>query len=98
MRGWRALASDALPSPDEHRGLPLAPSTVAWALDDEGRLLRQDAGTPRMSRSECRVVTRLVRDPGGAVPGLPGDLLLTDQGEDERPITRRLLRKMGAGE
>jgi hypothetical protein len=29
---------------------------------------------------------------------LPGDVLLTDQGEDERPITRRLMRKVGAGE
>jgi hypothetical protein len=27
---------------------------------------------------------------------LPGDVLLTDQGEDERPIARRLLRKLPA--
>jgi hypothetical protein len=29
---------------------------------------------------------------------LAGDVLLTDQGVDERPITRRLLRKVEAGE
>jgi hypothetical protein len=25
---------------------------------------------------------------------MPGDVLLTDQGADERPLTRRLLRKL----
>jgi len=91
-------ASDVVPSPDEQRKLLLAPSPVTWALDDEGRLLRQEANAPGVSRSGCQVVTRRVRDPRSPVPAMPGDVLLTDQGEDERPITRRLLRKVWAGE
>jgi hypothetical protein len=91
-------ASDVPPTPDEHRALLLAPATVTWALDGGGRLVRQEPGATRVARSECRVVTRPVRDPRSRVPVLPGDVLLTDQGEDERPITRRLLRKVLAGE
>jgi len=91
-------ASDAPPTPAEHRALLRTPATVTWALDRSGRLLRQEAGAPRVARTECRVVTREVRDPRSPVPVLPGDVLLTDQGEDERPLTRRLLRKVQAGE
>jgi hypothetical protein len=91
-------ASDVPPTPDEHRALVLAPATLTWALGAGGRLLRQEAGALRVSTSECRIVTRPVRDPRSPVPALPGDVLLTDQGEDERPITRRLLRKVQSGE
>jgi hypothetical protein len=91
-------ASSVPPTPDEHRMLLLAPTTVTWALDDGGRLLRHEEGAARASRSECRVVVRQLQDPRSAVPVLPGDVLLTEQGEDERPITRRLLRKVQAAE
>ena len=86
------------PTPDEHRALLLAPATLTWALDAGGRLLRQKTGALRVTTSECRIVTRPVRDPRSPLPALPGDVLLTDQGEDERPITRRLLRKVQVGE
>lgn len=91
-------ASSVPPTPDEHRALLLAPATVTWALDGGGRLLWQDAGASRARRSECRVVVRVLRDPRSAMPVLPGDVLLTDQDEDERPITRRLLRKVQSAE
>jgi hypothetical protein len=91
-------ASADPPTPDQHRALLLAPSTITWALDPAGRLLRQQPGATRVDHSECRVVTRPVRDPRSKVPVLAGDVLLTDQGEDERPITRRLLRKVQAEE
>jgi hypothetical protein len=71
---------------------------VTWALEAGGRLMRQQAGAARVERSECRVVTKAMRDPRSRVPALPGDVLLTDQGEDERPITRRLLRKLRSDE
>jgi hypothetical protein len=91
-------ASEEPPTPDEHRALLLAPASVTWALDASGHLMRQPAGAARVEKSECRVVTRAVRDPRSTVPVLAGDVLLTDQGDDERPITRRLLRKVEAGE
>ncbi|HXD99074.1 MAG TPA: hypothetical protein VN646_21160 [Candidatus Acidoferrum sp.] len=91
-------ASEVPPTPAEHRALLLAPAPVTWALDAGGHLMRQEAGSARVEKSECRVVTRAVRDPRSKVPVLAGDVLLTDQGEDDRPITRRLLRKVKAGE
>lgn len=91
-------ASDVAPTPADERALLLSPGRVTWALDPGGRLVRQSAGAPRVERSECRVVTRGFRDPKSSVPVLAGDVLLTDQGEDERPITRRLLRKLAADE
>jgi hypothetical protein len=90
-------ASEVPPTPDEHRALLLSPAPVTWAVEAGGRLMRQRAGT-RVDKSECRVVTQEMRDPRSTVPVLPGDVLLTDQGEDERPITRRLLRKLQSGE
>jgi hypothetical protein len=87
-------ASEVPPTPDEYRAMLLAPVATTWALDAGGRLLRHDASTTRVAKSECRVVTRAVRDPGSKVPAMPGDVLLTDQGADERPLTRRLLRKL----
>jgi hypothetical protein len=91
-------ASDVPPTPEEHRALLLAPAAVTWALDPGGRLLRQLPGASRVDRSECRIITREVRDPKSAVPVLAGDVLLTEHGEDERPLTRRLLRKLRTGE
>jgi hypothetical protein len=91
-------ASEVAPTPDEHRALLLRPASVTWALEAGGRLMRQQAGAARVERSECRVVTKAMRDPRSRVPALPGDVLLTDQGEDERPITRRLLRKLRSDE
>jgi hypothetical protein len=91
-------ASEVPPTPEEHRALLLSPAAVTWSLDPGGRLIRQPPGAARVDRSECRVITREVRDPKSTVPVLAGDVLLTDQGEDARPITRRLLRKLHAGE
>jgi hypothetical protein len=91
-------ASDVPPTPEEHRALLLAPAAATWALDPGGLLLRRLPGASRVDRSECRIITREVRDPKSAVPGLAGDVLLTEHGEDERPLTRRLLRKLRAGE
>jgi hypothetical protein len=91
-------ASDVPPTPEEHRALLLSPAPETWALDASGGLLRQPPGAAHLDRSECRVITRPVRDPRSPVPALVGDVLLTEQGADERPITRRLLRKLSAGE
>jgi hypothetical protein len=91
-------ASEVPPTPDEHRALLLSRAPVTWAVEAGGRLMRQRAGATRVDKSECRVVTKEMRDPRSTVPVLPGDVLLTDQGEDERPITRRLLRKLQSGE
>jgi hypothetical protein len=91
-------ASNVPPTAEELRALLLGPTAVTWALDPGGRLLRQPPGAARVDRSECRIITREVRDPKSAIPVLAGDVLLTDQGEDARPLTRRLLRKLRAGE
>lgn len=88
------IASDAPPTPEERRTLLLAPPSVTWALDASGHLMRQAPGAARMERSECRVITRPGRDPRSKIPVLAGDVLLTDQAEDERPVARRLLRKV----
>ena len=87
-------ASDVPPTPDEHRAMLLAPADTTWTVDAGGRLLRHDPGAARAETSQCRVVTQALHDPRGKVPAMPGDVLLTEQGEDERPITRRLLRKL----
>jgi hypothetical protein len=91
-------ASDVPPTPEEHRALLLGPAAMTWALDAGGRLLRQPPGAARVDRSECRIITREVHDPKSAVPVLAGDVLLTDHGDDDRPLTRRLLRKLRADE
>jgi hypothetical protein len=91
-------ASEAPPTPEQHRALLLAPAAVTWALDASGRLMRQPPGAVRVETSECRVITRAVRDPKSPVPVLAGDVLLTDHAEDARPVARRLLRKLEADE
>lgn len=90
-------ASATPPTAGEDRALAQAPSAVTWALDAGGRLLRQPAGPTRVETSECRVVTQPLRDSRSPVLALPGDVLLTDQGEDARPLARRLLRKLPSG-
>jgi hypothetical protein len=44
------------------------------------------------------VVLQALRDPKSPVLAQPGDLVLTDQGVDARPISRRLLRKLSSDE
>ena len=87
-------ASEVPPTPDEHRAMLLAPAATSWALDAAGRLRREEPGPGRAETSQCQVVIQAVRDPRSKVPAMPGDLLLTDEGEDERPIARRLLRRL----
>jgi hypothetical protein len=85
------------PTADEERALARAPAATTWAVDTQGRLLRQRMGT-HTETSECRVVLQALRDPRSPVLAEPGDLVLTDQGPDARPIARRLLRKLPSEE
>ena len=79
------VASAAPPTSEDRRTL---------LLDASGHLMRQAPGATRVERSECRVITRPGHDPRSKIPVLAGDVLLTDQAEDERPVARRLLRKV----
>jgi hypothetical protein len=92
------VAAAVAPSADEERAFARAPAAVTWALQPGGRLLRQRAGAARVETSECRVVTQVLRDARSPVFALPGDVVLTDQGEDARPIARRLLRRLPSDE
>jgi hypothetical protein len=87
-------AADVPPTLEQQQALRRAPASATWAVDARGRLTRRTAGSARVEISDCRVITRTVRDPRSSLPGLPGDVLLTDQREDESPIARRLLRKL----
>jgi hypothetical protein len=88
-------ASSPLPfTAEDDRRLLAEPASVTWALGPDGRLLRQREGAPRAEASTCRVLTRPVKDPKNPLRALPGDVLLTDLGEDERPTVRRLLRRL----
>jgi hypothetical protein len=87
-------AWEAPPTPEEQRAMLLTPAATTWALDAEGRLRRSEPGATRTETSECRVLIQAVRDPRSQVPAMPGDVLLTDQGADERPVARRLLRRL----
>jgi hypothetical protein len=78
---------------DDERALQDEASDMTWAVED-GRLLRQRAGAGTLQRSECQVVTRPLRDRRSPVPARPGDVLLTDRTEDDRPLVRRLLRRL----
>jgi hypothetical protein len=72
---------------------------MTWALEAGGRLVRQADGAARVEASECRVMTRAVKDPRDSQPpAQPGDVLLTDNGDDNRPTTRRLLRRVSSAE
>ena len=91
-------ASEVPPTPEQQRALLLDPSPTTWAIEAGGRLVRHRAGATRVDRSDCQVFTKEMHDPRSKVPMLPGDIQLTDQGDDERPITRRLLRKVQSGD
>jgi len=99
---FHSMAYLASPTPwpiEEERALATTPASVTWALEAGGRLVRQVEGAARVEASECRVVTQAVKDPRGSQPtAQPGDLLLTDQGNDNRPTTRRLLRRLSSAE
>jgi hypothetical protein len=80
---------------DEQRALFKAPTTATWALESEGRLLRQRDGVAAVERADCRIMTRAVKDSGTTqLTAQPGDILLTDERGDARPATRRLLRRI----
>jgi hypothetical protein len=91
-------ASATAPSAEEEQAFARAPAAATWALEAGGRLRRQRAGAAGVATSECRVVLQPLRDSRSPVFALPGDVVLTDQGQDARPITRRLLRKLPSGE
>ncbi|HTO12625.1 MAG TPA: hypothetical protein VMQ51_13710 [Candidatus Binatia bacterium] len=77
------------------RELIKAPASSTWALESEGRLLRQRDGVAAMEKADCRVVTRAVKDPKTSQPtAQAGDILLTEESADQRPPTRRLLRRI----
>jgi hypothetical protein len=83
----------------QERALARTGGSETWAVEESGRLTRQSAGAPRVEASECRVMTRAVTDPRGSQPtALPGDVLLTEHDADDRPKTRRLLRRINAAE
>ena len=85
---------------EEQRALVTAPPVATWAMEAEGRLVRQRDGVPAVERTECRVLTKAVKDSGTThLTAQAGDLLLTEQSVDGRPATRRLLRRIrGLGE
>jgi hypothetical protein len=91
-------ATATAPTADEEHALVRAPAATTWAIDAQGRLLRLRAGAPWSETSECRVVVQALRDPRSPVLARPGDVVLTDQGPDARPLTRRLLRKLSSDE
>lgn len=82
-------------TPEDQRELPKLPPTATWALDSEGRLVRQRDGVPSVDRADCKVVLEPIADPRGSQPRAQrGDILLTEESADRKPLTRRLLRKI----
>jgi hypothetical protein len=92
--GLRHLASGSPITRDDHRAMLAAPAAAAWAIDDRGRLLVTRDGAAEPEVNDCKVLVAKVNDPRSTVPALPGDLLLTQYDENDRPIARRLLRKI----
>jgi len=79
----------------EQRELIKAPSAATWAMESEGRLLRQRDGVAAVERADCRVLLRAVKDPKTSQPTAQvGDILLTEETADARPPARRLLRRI----
>ena len=87
------LTSTKMITPDEQRALLAATAPVTWAVDEEGRLLTQRAGEPRLDNSTCQMVLVQTRDPKSDIPAGPGDVLLT-LFADGKPVIRRLLRRL----
>jgi len=80
---------------EEQRALLKTPTTATWAVESEGRLIRQRDGVAAVEKADCRVVLQAVRDPKTSQPTAQvGDVLLTEEGADRRPAARRLLRKI----
>jgi hypothetical protein len=82
-------------TPEAQRDLTRAPTSVTWAMESEGRLVRQREGVAAVEKADCRVVTRAVRVSGTTqLTAQVGDILLTDERSDQHPATRRLLRRV----
>jgi len=82
-------------TPEDQRELPKLPPTATWALESDGRLVRQRDGMPVVEKADCKIVLEPVTDPRGSQPRAQrGDILLTEETSDRRPVTRRLLRKI----
>jgi hypothetical protein len=80
---------------DEQRALLKTPTTATWAMESEGRLVRQRDGAAVVDRADCRVILHPVKDPKTSQPSAQvGDILLTEEGADRRPTARRLLRRI----
>lgn len=93
------LASPKPLGPKQERALAKRKGSETWAVEESGRLTRQPVGTARVEASECRVMTRAVKDPRGSQPtALPGDILLTEHDAGDQPTTRRLLRRISAAD
>jgi hypothetical protein len=91
-----AVATQEVPfTADEQRALMKAPSSATWAMEGEGRLVRQRDGMPVVDKADCRVLTRAVKDPKTSQPTAQvGDILLTDEKTGPLPPMRRLLRRI----
>ena len=84
---------------EDQRSLSRLPRPATWALETEGRLVRQRDGVAAVEEMQCRVMLRDVKDPRTSQPtAQPGDVLLTDEPGEGRLPTRRLLRRIGAAE
>lgn len=81
-------------TPADERALLAAPATTTWAVDLDGRLLLQKEGAIRLEVAACRVLLKEVKDPRSSEPAREGDMLLTEYDENDRPVARRLLRKL----
>jgi hypothetical protein len=92
--GLRHLASGSPITRDDHRAMLAAPAAATWAVDDRGRLLITRDGAAGPEVNDCQVLVAKVNDPRSTVAALPGDLLLTQYDQNDRPIARRLLRKI----
>jgi hypothetical protein len=80
---------------EEQRGLLKLPASTTWAMESGGRLLRQRDGVPTVEKADCKVMLEAVVDPKSSQPRAQrGDVLLTDETADQKPVTRRLLRKI----
>ena len=82
-------------TPEEQRGLLKLPAPTTWAMESEGRLVRQRDGVAAVEKADCQVMLEPVTDPKGSQPRAQrGDILLTDENADRQPTTRRLLRRI----
>jgi hypothetical protein len=91
-----AHASQEVPfTAEAQRGLTKLPPSATWTIESEGRLVRQRDGIATVEAADCRVLTHAIKDPKTSQPtAQAGDVLLTDEGGDRHPPSRRLLRKI----